>query len=98
MALLNRLPILYGPVLPCGWIAGDVIATDPAVHPSYRHFSRPVGPARRVAGVVRSGAAFANGGHGARLFARCWVVVVLVAGSIWRSTGCRTQACRAARH
>ena len=34
MALLNRLPILVsaGAAL-LGWIAGDVIATDPAVHP-----------------------------------------------------------------
>jgi len=35
MALLNRLPILVwaGAAL-LGWIAGDVIATDPAVHPN----------------------------------------------------------------
>src|SRR5438105_12408794 len=34
MALLNRLPILVwaGAAL-LGWIAGDVIATDPAIHP-----------------------------------------------------------------
>src|SRR5207253_7370326 len=34
MALLNKLPILVwaGAAL-LGWIAGDVIATDPAIHP-----------------------------------------------------------------
>jgi YjbE family integral membrane protein len=39
MALLNRLPILVwaGAAL-LGWIAGDVIATDPAVHPALLAF------------------------------------------------------------
>src|SRR5436305_1147997 len=47
MALLNRLPILVwaGAAL-LGWIAGDVIATDPAVHPALqRFFDGPVGVA-----------------------------------------------------
>ena len=39
MALLNRLPILVwaGAAL-LGWIAGDVIATDPAIHPHLQAF------------------------------------------------------------
>src|SRR5712672_1986010 len=39
MALLNRLPILVwaGAAL-LGWIAGDVIATDPAIHPGLQAF------------------------------------------------------------
>ena len=61
MALLTRLPILVwaGAAL-LGWIAGDVIATDPAIHPKLHALF--VGPVRRQArcgaGVVRRGAAF----------------------------------------
>ena len=41
MALLTRLPILVwlGAAL-LGWIAGDVIATDPAIEPKLRRCSR----------------------------------------------------------
>ncbi len=48
MALLNRLPILVwaGAAL-LGWIAGDVIATDPAVHPKLQAFF--AGPVRLFA-------------------------------------------------
>ena len=45
MALLNRLPILVwaGAAL-LGWIAGDVIATDPAIHPKLQAlFAGPLG-------------------------------------------------------
>src|SRR5436305_2307550 len=45
MALLNRLPILVwaGAAL-LGWIAGEVIATDPAVHPKLQAlFDGPLG-------------------------------------------------------
>src|SRR5207237_4756187 len=45
MALLNRLPVLVwaGAAL-LGWIAGDVIATDPAVQPALqRFFEGPLG-------------------------------------------------------
>ncbi len=88
MALLNRLPILVwaGAAL-LGWIAGDVIATDPAVHPKLQaFFAGPVG-VQLDALLALFGAAphFANGGHGGEtVCAVLGVVVVLVAGSIWR--------------
>jgi len=88
MALLNRLPILVwaGAAL-LGWIAGDVIATDPAVHPKLQaFFAGPVG-VQLDALLALFGAAphFANGGDGGEIVcAVLGVVVVLVAGSIWR--------------
>ena len=88
MALLNRLPILVwaGAAL-LGWIAGDVIATDPAVHPKLQaFFAGPVG-VQLDALLALFGAAphFANGGNGGEIVcAVLGVVVVLVAGSIWR--------------
>jgi len=88
MALLNRLPILVwaGAAL-LGWIAGDVIATDPAVHPKLQAlFAGPVG-VQLDSLLALFGAAphFANGGDGGEIVcAVLGVVVVLVAGSIWR--------------
>ena len=88
MALLNRLPILVwaGAAL-LGWIAGDVIATDPAVHPKLQAlFAGPAG-VQLDALLALFGAAphFANGGNGGEtVCAVLGVVVVLVAGSIWR--------------
>ena len=88
MALLNRLPILVwaGAAL-LGWIAGDVIATDPAVHPKLQaFFAGPVG-VQLDALLALFGAAphFANGGHGGEIVcAVLGVVVVLAVGSIWR--------------
>jgi YjbE family integral membrane protein len=88
MALLNRLPILVwaGAAL-LGWIAGDVIATDPAVHPKLDAlFAGPLGT--RLDSLLASiGASphFANHGNGGEvLLAVLGVVVVLVAGAIWR--------------
>ena len=92
MALLNKLPILVwaGAAL-LGWIAGDVIATDPAVHPKLDAlFAGPFGAG--LDGVLASlGMAphFANHGNGGELLlALLGVIVVLVAGTIWRR---RTQ-------
>jgi YjbE family integral membrane protein len=88
MALLNRLPILVwaGAAL-LGWIAGDVIATDPAVHPKLQaFFAGPVG-VQLDALLALFGAAprFASGGDGGEIAcAVLGVVVVLVVGSIWR--------------
>jgi YjbE family integral membrane protein len=88
MALLNRLPILVwaGAAL-LGWIAGDVIATDPAVHPVLqRFFDGPVG-ASLDAMLAMFGVAprFAGGGHGGEIVcAVLGVIIVLVAGWIWR--------------
>jgi YjbE family integral membrane protein len=88
MALLSRLPILVwaGAAL-LGWIAGDVIATDPAIHPILqRFFDGPVG-ARLDAMLAMFGVAprFGGGGHGGEIVcAVLGVIVVLVAGWIWR--------------
>jgi YjbE family integral membrane protein len=88
MALLNRLPILVwaGAAL-LGWIAGDVIATDPAVHPKLGAlFAGPLG-AKLDSLLASIGASphFANHGNGGEvLLAVLGVVIVLVAGAIWR--------------
>src|SRR4029079_947468 len=88
MALLTKLPILVwaGAAL-LGWIAGDVIATDPAVHPRLDAlFAGPLGAG--LDGVLNAlGMAphFANHGNGGELaLAGLGVIVVLVAGTIWR--------------
>ena len=88
MALLNRLPILVwaGAAL-LGWIAGDVIATDPAVHPALqRFFDGPVGVALdAMLATVGIAPRFTGGGHGGEIVcALLGVIVVLVAGVIWR--------------
>jgi predicted tellurium resistance membrane protein TerC len=88
MALLTRLPILVwaGAAL-LGWIAGDVIATDPAVHPKLDAlFAGPFGA--KLDAMLTSlgvGPHFANHGTGGELVcATLGVIVVLVVGAIWR--------------
>jgi YjbE family integral membrane protein len=79
MALLNRLPILV-------W-AGAVMATDPAVHPKLQAlFAGPVGVTLDgVLAAFGTAPRFASGGNGGELVcAVLGVIVVLVAGSIWR--------------
>jgi YjbE family integral membrane protein len=87
MALLNRLPILVwaGAAL-LGWIAGDVIATDPAVHPKLQAlFAGPAGvKLDTLLGSFGIGPHFANGNGGELVCAVLGVIVVLIAGSIWR--------------
>jgi YjbE family integral membrane protein len=88
MALLSCLPILVwaGAAL-LGWIAGDVIATDPAIHPKLAAvFAGPLG-VKLDAFLASLGVAphFANGGNGGEMVcAVLGVIVVLIAGSIWR--------------
>ena len=87
MALLNRLPILVwaGAAL-LGWIAGDVIATDPVVHPKLQAlFAGPAGvKLDTLLGLLGIGPHFANGNGGELVCAVLGVIVVLIAGSIWR--------------
>ena len=87
MALLNRLPILVwaGAAL-LGWIAGDVIATDPAVHSKLQALFDGTFGVKLDAALASFGVAphFANGGNGDVVCAALGVVVVLVAGTIWR--------------
>jgi len=83
MALLNRLPILVwaGAAL-LGWIAGDVIATDPAVSPTlHRLFDGPTG-ASLDSLLGRLGIAPGHGGE--IVCAVIGVIVVLVVGMLWR--------------
>ena len=88
MALLNRLPILVwaGAAL-LGWIAGDVMATDPAIHAKLQaFFAGPLGV--KLDGMLSTfGVAphFANGGTGSEIVCGILgIIVVLVAGAIWR--------------
>jgi len=88
MALLTRLPALVwaGAGL-LGWIAGEVMATDPAIQPGlHAFFNGPVGTG--LDGLLKSlGMApqFANGGHGGEvILGILGIIIVLVAGSIWR--------------
>ena len=88
MALLNRLPILVwaGAAL-LGWIAGDVIATDPAVHPALqRFFDGRVGVGLdAMLGAFGIAPRFTGGGHAGEIVcALLGVIVVLIAGVIWR--------------
>ena len=83
MALLTRLPILVwlGAAL-LGWIAGDVMATDPAIEPKLAAlFSGPIGT------KLDSFLASINLAHGHSaefVLAVLGVIVVLVVGGIWR--------------
>jgi YjbE family integral membrane protein len=88
MALLAKLPILVwaGAAL-LGWIAGEVIATDPGIAPKLHSLSEgPLGASLdKLLGSLHIPPQFAHGGGGAEyLCAALGVVVVLVAGSIWR--------------
>jgi YjbE family integral membrane protein len=93
MMILDRLPILVwaGAAL-LGWIAGDVIATDPAVHPKLQALcGAPVG-VHLDALLASTGLAryFACGGNGADIVcAILGVIVVLVLGAIWRRRSLR---------
>jgi YjbE family integral membrane protein len=87
MALLELLPILIwaGSAL-LGWIAGDVIATDPAVHPKLQSlFEGAIGADLDAMLTVIGVAPLFIGGYGGEIVcAALGVVVVLVVGSIWR--------------
>jgi len=83
MALLTRLPILVwlGAAL-LGWIAGDVMATDPAVAPKLDAlFAGSFGT--KLDGMLAS-LNLAHGHSAEFVVAVLGVVIVLVAGGIWR--------------
>lgn len=88
MAALEKLPILIwlGAAL-LGWIAGDVIATDPAVAPWVNAlFAGPLG-AGLDAVVTGLGfkPQFGPGGHGPELVCQVLgVLIVLAVGTLWR--------------
>ena len=88
LMVLTRLPILVwaGAAL-LGWIAGGVIATDLAVHPLVqRFFDGPLGAKLdALLATVGLGPHFgASGGVGELVLSLLGVILVLVAGSIWR--------------
>jgi len=88
MALLTRLPILVwlGAAL-LGWVAGEVIATDPAVLPWVHNlFNGSVGAGLdRVMTSLGVATRFANGGHGGEIVCGLLgVAVVLAVGTLWR--------------
>ena len=87
MALLELLPILVwaGSAL-LGWIAGDVIATDPAVQPKLQSlFEGAIGiELDSLLTILGVAPLFVGGDGGEILCAALGVIVVLVTGSIWR--------------
>lgn len=88
MTLLAKLPILVwaGAAL-LGWIAGEVIATDPGIAPKLHSlFDGPLGGSLdKMLGSLHIPPQFAHGGGGAEYAcAALGVVLVLLAGSIWR--------------
>ena len=89
MMVLDRLPILVwlGATL-LGWIAGDVIATDPAVHPLLqRLLDGQIGAqSRRDLGGLSAVAALQPGRQiWSNISPRVLgAIAVLVVGSIWR--------------
>ena len=87
MAMLELLPILVwaGSAL-LGWIAGDVIATDPAVQPKLQSlFEGAIGVEFDSLLTILGVAPLFVGGDGAEILcAALGVIVVLVTGSIWR--------------
>jgi YjbE family integral membrane protein len=88
MALLTRLPALVwaGAAL-LGWIAGDVIATDPVVAPLLRRVSDGPFGIQLDAWLAKIHVAphFAGGGHGMEFVCGVLgIIIVLAVGTIWR--------------
>ena len=96
MALLTRLPALVwaGAAL-LGWVAGEVMATDPAIVPHLQaFFNGPVGVALDAFfAPLRVVPRFANDGHGSEVvLGILGIIIVLVAGSIWRKRKLQSAA------
>jgi YjbE family integral membrane protein len=97
MALLDRLPVLVwaGAAL-LGWIAGDIIATDPAIHPKLQSLCDGLVGMEFDALLALLGVAplFVGGGNGGEIVcAMLGIIVVLAVGSLWRRRAmrCRTE-------
>ena len=95
MALLDKLPVLvwFGAAL-LGWIAGEVIATDPAVAPwLHRMLSGTVNLSIDTASSMFGYAKNLKFGTDAAelLLGLLGILVVLVAGSIWRGRALRSR-------
>jgi hypothetical protein len=69
-----------------GWIAGEVIATDPAVHPPLQALFEGAMGIELDALLTLLGVAplFVGGSGGEVAFAVLGAIIVLIAGSIWR--------------
>jgi YjbE family integral membrane protein len=101
MALLEKMPILVwaGAAL-LGWIAGDVIATDPAIHPKLDAlFAGQFGAGLdRVLTSLGMAPHFANHGNGGEIvLGVLGIIVVLVAGTVWRKRAMQKHADEAAK-
>jgi YjbE family integral membrane protein len=87
MAVITYLPVLVwaGAAL-LGWIAGEVIANDPAVHPKLQSLCEGLIGAELDALLALLGVAplFVGGNGGEIACAVLGVIAVLIAGSIWR--------------
>ncbi len=90
MALLGMLPILIwaGSAL-LGWIAGEAIATDPAVQPKLQAFFEGATGMELDALLALLGVTplFVSGDGGEIVCAVLGVLLVLLVGSIWRRHG-----------
>jgi YjbE family integral membrane protein len=87
MMVLDRLPILVwlGAML-LGWIGGEAIATDPAIHPWLQRLDSQIAPSLGTLPAI-FGVSPAAGPDGDLVVCVCSVlgaISVLVAGSIWR--------------
>ena len=88
MALLTKLPVLVwlGAAL-LGWVAGEVIATDPAVLPwVHAMFNGSLGAGLdSVMTSLGLSTRFTSGGHGGEIVCGLLgVLIVLAVGSLWR--------------
>ncbi len=100
MALLTRLPVLVwlGAAL-LGWVAGEVIATDPAILPLlHSFFGGSLGTGLdSLMSSLGLGVRFANGGHGGEIVCGLiGVAVVLAVGTLWRRRSMSAHAEQAA--